>query len=127
MNEQDAALPQTLGARGSDIILLQHLKHGGPCYARDQRYIDATERNGGQDQVLQPRPETLGDRRVTLHGEPFELERKDIGQDISDHKDRQREGGNGKGHDDAVDQTPCFPGRDHAKRHLGNNMGVVCG
>ena len=52
VDEQDAALPQALGAGGADIVLLQHLEHGGAGDARDQRDVDAAERDGRQDQVL---------------------------------------------------------------------------
>ncbi len=49
MNEQDVALPEALGAGGADIILLQHLEHGGAGDARDQRDVDAAERQGREE------------------------------------------------------------------------------
>ncbi len=52
VHEQDAALPHALGAGGADIVLLQHLEHGGARDAGDQRDVDAAERDGGQNQVL---------------------------------------------------------------------------
>ena len=109
--------PEALGAGGADIILLQHLEHGGAGNARDQRDVDAAERDGRQDQVLQPWPEAFGERRVALHRKPFEFEREHIGEDVSDHKDRKREAEHGECHDGAVDPASRLPGRDHAERH----------
>ena len=57
MQEQDAHLRRRPWARGADIILLQHFQHRGAGDARDQRDIDKAERDRGQDQVLEPRPE----------------------------------------------------------------------
>ena len=52
VHEQDAALAEALGARGADIVLLQHLEHGGARDAGDQRDVDEAERDRRQDQVL---------------------------------------------------------------------------
>ena len=64
---------EALGARGADVVLLQHLEHGRARDARDQRDIDAAERDRRQDQVLEPGPEALRDRRIALHRQPIEL------------------------------------------------------
>src|SRR4029078_4527648 len=52
VNTQNAALIETLGASGADIILLQYFKHGRSRDARDQRGVDRTEGHRRQDQVL---------------------------------------------------------------------------
>ena len=53
------ALAEALGARGADVVLLQHVEHAGARHARDQRDVDAAERDARQDQVAQPRPEAV--------------------------------------------------------------------
>jgi hypothetical protein len=54
VQEQDGALAHTLGARRADVVLLQDLQHGRAGDAGDQRDVDRAERDGRQDQVLEP-------------------------------------------------------------------------
>ena len=100
--------PDALGARGADVVLLQHLEHGRARDAGDQRDVDEAERDRGQDQVLEPRPEAPGDRRVALHRQPVELEREDVGQQVADDEHRHREAEHGERHHGAVDPA-CRP------------------
>ncbi len=89
--------------------------------ARDQRDVDTAERDRGEDQILKPRPETFGERRVALHRKPFQLQREHIGEDISDNKDRKREAEHGECHDGAVHPASRLPRRHHAERYCDNN------
>ena len=117
MHEQDASLPDALGARGADVILLQDFQHGGTGDAGNQRDIHATERDGGQDQVLKPGPEALGDWRIALHWQPIELERKHIGEQVTHDENRHREAEHRKRHDGAIDQGIRSPCRYYADRY----------
>ena len=112
-----ARCAEALGARGADVVLLQHLEHRRAGDARDQRDIDAAERDRGQDQVLAATAKGLADRRVALHRQPFELQREHVGQQIADHEDRHREAEHRERHDGAVDPGAGLPRREHADRH----------
>ncbi len=117
MHEQDAALADALGARGADVVLLQHLEHRRAGDAGDQRDVDAAERDRGQDQVFEPRPDPFRDRRIALDRQPFELEREHVGEQVADHEHRHREAEHGERHDAAVDPGAGLPGREHTDRH----------
>ena len=114
MQEQDRRLAEALGPRGADVVLAQHLEHGRARDARDQRDVDAAERDRRQDQVLEPGPQPLGERRVALHRQPVELEREDIGEEVGDHEHRHREAEHRERHDQPVDPGAGLPGR-HAR------------
>ena len=53
----DPLLGQALGASGSHVVLVGDVEHGGPRDPRDDRERDRAQRDGGQDQVLDPVPE----------------------------------------------------------------------
>ena len=43
-----------LGLGGADVILGEHVEHGGARDARDERHIGEAERQGRQDEVARP-------------------------------------------------------------------------
>ena len=117
MQVEHVVLGEPLGAGRADVVLLQNLEHGRTGDARDQRDIDRAERDRRQDQVLEPGPDPLGDRRVALHRHPVELEREDVGEQVADHEDRDREAEDRETDNGAVDPGSGLPGCDHAERH----------
>ena len=63
-------LPTPLRPRGADVVLAQHLEHGGARHARDQRHVDEPAGERRQDQVPDERAEALGEAVEALHGQP---------------------------------------------------------
>ena len=81
---------EALGMRGADVVLAQRLQHRRARDARNQRHVGERERDARQDDVGQPRPEALGERRVALHRQPVELDREQPDQHVADDESRAR-------------------------------------
>ena len=113
---QHAQLGQPLGARGADVVLAERFQHRGARDARDQRDVDHRQGDGRQDQVVQERPEAVGDAPIALHRQPAELERHDPDQDVGEHEHRHREAQHREAHQRAVEPAAEAPGGDHAER-----------
>ncbi len=117
MAQQHAGLGDTLGARGADVILAEHVEHRRPRHPRDQRDIDKGQRAGRQDDSFEERTEARRDAFKALHRHPVQVDRKDLDQDIADHEHRHREAHHGEAHHEAVDPGAVLPCRDYAERH----------
>ncbi len=103
--------------RGPDVVLRERLEHRRARDARDQRHVGERQRHAGQDDVGEPRPEALCERRVALHREPVELDREHPDQHVADHEPGHRESEHREAHHAAVDPRADAPRRDHAQRH----------
>ena len=53
--------------------------------------VDKAERDSRQDQIFEPGHEAVRERRVALHRQPIEFERKHVCEHIADHEHRHRE------------------------------------
>src|SRR5262245_23414682 len=87
VSSEDCPWRQSLGLRGTDIVLCEHVEHAGARNARDQRDVNRAERYARQDEVAQPVPEVLADAAVALHRQPLELDRKDEDEQVREHED----------------------------------------
>ena len=115
--DQDDALGQSLGARGADVVLGEHLDDAGAGHAGDQRDIDHGERQARQHEVDGPIGDIFADAPVALHRQPIELDRENVDQQIADDEHRDREAEHGKTHQAAVEQAAGALGGEHAERH----------
>ena len=125
---------QPLGPGGADVILAQHLQHGGAGHARDHRQRDRSERDGRQDQMAEGRGEgalLVGEQRVDGHESgdaveiivqrdapgdrrPAEIEGEGEDQHQAPDEDRQGIARHGHAHDHMVEGRIALHPRQHA-------------
>src|SRR5262245_56894218 len=102
MAHQHDAVGEAFGARGADIVLVQHLQHRGTSEARDQR--DEADRQGKrwQHHAFQELPEIDTDADIALNRQPAEFDGEDVDQAVTDDEARHREAHDREGHHQAV-------------------------
>ena len=88
--QQHGFLGQAFGARGADVVLAQRFQHRGAGDTGDQRDVDDAQRDRRQREVIQPRPDPVGDALVALHRQPAQLDRDTPDEQIGQHEDRDR-------------------------------------
>ena len=67
---------QAFGARGADVVLAQHLQHGGARDAREQADLQQGERDAGMVRGAQPADRVVGEGDVAAGRQPAELTAK---------------------------------------------------
>src|SRR5690606_37747109 len=94
----DSALRQATGTSKFDVVGAQDFQHLGAHQTQDQRELEQTERDGGQDQMLDTvpakqagtPPAKLQDFSPGITGQPAQLHGED-----QDQQDTDQEGGQG--------------------------------
>src|SRR5580693_5176577 len=113
--DQHLALGKALGLRRADIVLAQHLKHGGAGDAGDESAVDEAEHDARQDEMLDEGREALAEAGVALDRKPVEPDREAEDGDIGEDEGRHGESQHGYDHDETIDPAPDLRRRDDAQ------------
>ena len=109
MPHDDRALGQALGARGSHVVLSQHVEHAGPREPDDEADQERAERDGRQHQVLRRPP--------ARHGQPAEIDGEDDDQHEPQPEHGHRLAQERERHRPVIPEREPLDGGDDADRH----------
>ena len=117
---------QSLGARGADVVLPQHLQHGGARDARQQSRQQQRQRNRRHGGRGEPAQRIIGERDIAAGRQPAQVDREEDDHQQAEIEIRQRNADHGEQHrhlihpgvlpqrrDDAADQSDQQ--RDHQR------------
>ena len=103
-----------LGLGRAYVVLRQHVEHGGPGHACNQRHVGHAQRQRWQDDRAGRLVDALRQRPVALHGQPLQFDGEDVDQQVADQKPRHCKAQHRKTHHESINEGARLPGRQHA-------------